>query len=43
MHIKGQNRGQATLFPGRVDEPIAEWLASLETSVEKDVMVADGS
>ncbi len=41
MHIKGQNRGQATQFPRRVNEPIAEWLASLETSVGKVVMVAD--
>ncbi len=41
MHIKGENRGQAKLFPGRLDELIAEWLASLVTSVEKEVMVAD--
>ena len=41
MHIKGENRGQAKLFPGRLDELIGEWLASLVTSVEKEVMVAD--
>ena len=41
MHINAQNRGQAKLFPGRLDELIAEWLASLVTSVEKEVMVAD--
>ncbi len=40
MHIKGQNRGQATLFPGWLDGLIAEWLASLVISVDNEVMVA---
>ena len=39
MHIKGQNRGQATLFPRRLYELITEWLASTVTPVEKEVMV----
>ncbi len=39
MHIKGQNRGQATLFPRRLDKLITEWLASTVTPVEKEVMV----